>query len=465
MGLRHFLLALRARYLVALVVFGLTVAVVIAATELVPKRYSAETAVMVDIRSSDPVASLLLPQAIVPGNMSTQIEIIKSDLVARKVVGMLKLNENPVVRERWLAATYGKVAIEDWIGNLLQRGLSVNPSRDSNIIVIGYTGGDPRTVAAIANGFAQAYIEASIELKVDPARQYSRWFSEQAAVLRTQVEKAQARLSEFQREKGIVEISDTVDHELTRLTELSQKLAAAQTETRDAQTKQRSGALADGLPEVYQDQLVSGLRTSIAQLEVKLKEAGGNLGTQHPQYQRMVRELEELRRRLADETRHVAGRYATSTAIGRSKENELRAAIEAQKRKILDMKNDRDQIAVLQRDVETARRAYEAVTSRLSQSNLESQSTRSNVVVLGPALESFEPSFPKSPEKMLAIAIVLGLALAGGCIFGLETLDPRVRTPEDLAEMLQVPVLAVVARSHRPRWLALPTRLPSLPAP
>jgi succinoglycan biosynthesis transport protein ExoP len=460
---RRLLLALKAHYMVAMAVFALTLVAVMAATELMPRRYSTETAVMVDIRSPDPISNVLLAQPNVPGSMSTQVEIIKSNLVARKVVRILKLDENPAVKEGWLDSTHGRVKLEDWLASSLQRGVSVTPSRDSNIILIGYGGTDPRAVAAVANAFAQAYIEASIELKVEPARQYGKFFSEQATALRDQVEKAQARLSRFQQEKGIVVTGESVDYELTRLGDLSSRLAVAQSETRDAQTKQRSGS-AEALPEVAQDSVVQGLRSNINQLEVKLKEAQVNLGPRHPQYLRMVSELEELKRRLAQETGQFGRRYGATSAVGQSRETELRAAIEAQKRKILSMKKEFDEIAVLQRDVETAKRAYEAVTNRLNQTNIESQATRGNVSVLSPALEPVEPFFPKPREKMLLMAIVLGLMLAAGAVFGLEVLDPRVRTPEDLADMLQVPVLAVIARRSRARPLALPSRPPALPA-
>jgi succinoglycan biosynthesis transport protein ExoP len=459
---RRLLLAVRAHYFVALIMFALTVGAVIVATELMPKRYSAETAVMVDIRSPDPVSNVLLVQPNVPGSMSTQVEIIKSNLVARKVVRILKLDENPGVKDGWLDATHGKVGLQDWLGSILQRGVSVTPSRDSNIILIGYGGTDPRAAAAVANAFAQAYIEASIELKVEPARQYGKFFSEQATMLRDQVEKAQARLSKFQQERGIVLTGESVDYELARLGDLSGRLATAQSETRDAQTKQRSGA-SEALPEVVQDSVVQGLRSSINQLEVRIKEAQVNLGSRHPQYLRMISELDELKHRLAQETGQFGRRYGATSVVGQSKEAELRAAIEAQKRKILNMKKELDEIAVLQRDVETAKRAYEAVTNRLNQTNIESQATRTNVAVLSPAMEPVEPFFPKPREKMLLIGIALGLMLAAASVLGLETLDPRVRTPDDLADMLQVPVLAVIARGGRAQPLALPRWPPSLP--
>jgi hypothetical protein len=47
---------------------------------------------------------------------------------------------------------------------------------------IAYTSEDPNFAAAAANAFAQSYIETSIELKTDPARQFARWFDEQGKV-------------------------------------------------------------------------------------------------------------------------------------------------------------------------------------------------------------------------------------------------------------------------------------------
>jgi len=462
MDLFRLLLILRARYKAALLVAFVVLVAVTAASQLLPKQYTAETTVMVDVRSPDPVTTVLLPPTMIPGNMSTQLEIIGSDLVARKVVRIMKLAESPAVKEMWLEATAGSGKLEDWMSALIQRGLKVSPSRDSNIITISYRGGDPTFVAAVANAYAQAYIEASIELKVEPARQYASWFSEQAKVLRENLESAQARLSEFQQKRGIVVTEEALDYELARLSDLSSRLTAAQGETRDAQSKVRPGGRSgDTLPEVMQDSVVAGLRSNIAQLEAKLKEAAGNLGVKHPQYQRMESELAELKKRLEAETSHVASGYSASSAVGKAREAELRAAIEAQKTKLLDMKRERDEIAVLARDVEIAKRAYEAVTNRLNQTNLESQANRTNVVVLAPALEPLQPTFPKPLAQTLLFAIVVSIVFAGACVFGLEMLDPRVRSADDLAEMLQFPVLAVIRRSERRGRLLL--RSPALP--
>ncbi len=457
----HLFFILQARWKVALLVALVSVATVLGVSQMLPKRYLSETSLMVDIKSPDPVAAMMIP-----GTMGTQVDIIRSDRVARKVAKMLRLDESPAMRQMWLNATEGRGKLEDWLADLLQRGLKVTPSRDSNIINLVYQGTDPGFVTAVVNAYAQAYIETALELKVEPARQYARWFGDQAKVLRENVEKAQARLSEFQQDKGIVATDENRDYETARLNDLSAQLTAAQGETRHAQSKQRSGSgAADALPEVLGNPVVAGLRSSIAQMEGKFKEAAGNLGSRHPQYLRMEAELAEMKNRLEAETRHVTGGYTSSSAVGRTREAELTAAIQAQKKKLLQLKTERDQLAVLVRDVEAAKKAYDAVANRFNQTYLESQATQSNIVVLTPGVEPLEPSFPKPFRTMLLMAIALGIMLGLASAYGLEMIDRRVRSAEDLADMLPLPVIGVIERSgeaiHLLTWrgvLALPRK-------
>jgi succinoglycan biosynthesis transport protein ExoP len=463
MNPQYVLLILRDRWKIVLLVLLLSIAAGGAASYFLPKRYVAETTVLVDIKSPDP-AAVLLPSTVNMGTLATQAEIIKSDRVARKVVRMLGLDDSPAIKRMWIDDTKGRGKLSDWTASLLQKGVRVDPSRESSVITIAFQGGDPAFVATVANAYAEAYIEASVELKVEPARQYAAWFADQAKLMRESVERAQNRLSEFQREKGIVATDEAMDYELAKLNELSGRLTAVQGEARDSRSRQREGSRGrDTLPEVMQNPMVQELRREIIGREAKLKEMAANLGTQHPQYRRAALELEELKIRLRTETARVLRSFTATTDVSASKAAELASAIEAQKKKLLDMKKERDQIAVLARDVETAKRAYDAVTNRYNQANLESQVTRANVSVLAPAIEPLEPVFPKPLAKMLLMAAGLGLFLGGAAALGLEMIDRRIRSAHDLEEMLQLPVLAVIERRSRPGRLVFRSR--ALPAP
>ena len=441
---------LRAHYLVALILFFVTLAVGIAVTMLMPKRYMTTTTLVFDVKSPDPVMGQLLPLG--TGFVATQSEILKSDRVALRVVKMLKLDEHPALKKQFEAATDGIGKIDVWVAELLQKGLQVSPaSGGSTIINLNYYAADPTFAALVANAFAQVYIDTNIELRVDPARQAARWFGEQGKAAREALEQAQTKLSEFQQQKSIVVRDEQVDTEMAKLRDLSTQLTVLQNQTGETLSKQRTGG--DALPEVMQSSVVQSLRSEIARQEAKLQEVGANLGKAHPQFQRMEAEISALRKQLETETRAVSKSLTASGNAGRAREGELLAAIAAQKKKILLLRTERDQLAVLQRDVDAAQAAYDGVTRRFNQTTLESQLTQTNVSVLNPAVEPLMPSSPDF-KKNMAITVLMGLLLGCGAAFLLEMLDRRVRSPEDLVDMLQLPVLAVLEKPRKtPRLL------------
>jgi uncharacterized protein involved in exopolysaccharide biosynthesis len=301
-------------------------------------------------------------------------------------------------------------------------------------------------------------VEATVELRVEPARQYAQWFGEQGKLLRADLERSQAKLSAFQQQKGIVAREENLDTEMAKLSELTTQLTVIQAQTVDARSKQRSDT--EKLPEVMGSSVVAGLRADIARLEARQKDAAINLGANHPQYKSMQAELTELRANLALESRQVAAGFGTTRSVSSDKERALRDAIQAQKKKLLELRNERDQLAVLQRDVDAAKSTYEAVAARYTQASLESQATQTNVAVLSPATEPLEASSPRI-LRYTAMAVFFGLLAGLGAAFLWEMLDRRVRCLEDVAEMLQMPVLGVVQRHKRSRRRRL-TRSPAL---
>jgi polysaccharide biosynthesis transport protein len=151
----------------------------------------------------------------------------------------------------------------------------------------------------------------------------------------------------------------------------------------------------------------------------------------------------ELRSRLQEETKRITGGVGVTSNINRQRESQLRAELDAQRVKILRLKQVRDEAAVLTRDVESAQRNYDAVLARLNQTSLESQATQSHVAVLTQASAPTKPSSPRIPFNAL-MAFLLGTMLAVGVALAWEFLDRRVRTIDDVPAMLGLPVIGVM---------------------
>lgn len=447
MSLGQFFSILRARWLVVLLALLLALGAAAALNLLMPKKYSASAAVLLDVKTPDPISGGISPGMMSPAYMATQVDVIQSDRVAQKVVRGLRLAESPATRGQWLEATGGTGSYERWLADLLQGSLEVKPSRESNVISIGYKSVDPKFAAALANAFAQAYVDVTLELRVEPARQYTGFFDARAKQLREAVERAQSRLSEFQKDKGIIAVDERLDVETSRLNELSSQLVALQAITadsrsRDVQVKADAGRVQD----VINNPAVAGLRADVSRQEARLQELSARFGDAHPQVVELRANLAELRTKLQQETERVGNSLGTSNTINASREAQTRAALEAQRAKVLELKGLRDDMAVLTRDVENAQRAYDAVQTRGSLTSLESQTTQTNIVVLSAATDPIEPSSPR-PLLNYLVGTFLGVLLGVCAAVAIEMINRRVRGGEDLSGTLQLPLLAVLSRS------------------
>ena len=170
----------------------------------------------------------------------------------------------------------------------------------------------------------------------------------------------------------------------------------------------------------------------MAKSEARLIETSGTMGKNHPVRMQLEGQIAGLKEQLEKEMRRISGGAATATRTTARKETELRQLIEEQKQQLLALRETRDEITVLNKEVESAQRSYESVAQRMSQLSLEAQSEQANVRVLSPAIEPSEPSRPNIP-RFLAASLVGGILVGILAALGLEVLDRLVRDKSDLA--------------------------------
>lgn len=445
MNFSQFLLILYARKWIILGVLGFVVLLAAVVSLVLPKEYSATTTLIIDSKSKDPLTGQMLPSQMFPGYMATQIDIIKSSQVATRVVRALKLTDNPGTQAQFMEATKGQGTIEEWLGGVLLQKISAEPSRESSIISISFSGADPRFAAIVANAFAKAYIETNLDLRVAPARQTADWFDQQITQLRANLDQAQQKLNAYQREKGMVEFEERLDVESRRLADLSGQIVAAQSASFDATSRTRNSS---DLPEVVNSPMVQNLKAQIAQGEGRLAELSRRVGANHPEYQRLQAEVASYKSKLAVELGTATRGVGATAGVARQRLSDLRAAYDKQKARVLELKQQREEASLLARDLENAQRIYDTALQRNSQSRLEAQTTQTDIAVLNPATPPSNPSKPRTLFNIL-LAVFFGTLLGVGIGFLVELLDRRVRSGRDIAAVLEIPVLAEVSTRGR----------------
>lgn len=414
-----------------------------------PKAYTAQALLVLDVRT-DPMLGGLGAAA----SMSTQIEILKTDKVAQRAVELLGHSTDPKRIELWQQASTDGATLDRFLGSLLQRGLTVGVVHGSNIINLSYSGDERAEAISVVNAVAKAATEVAVEMRVGPARESADWLGAQTVTLRANLEQAQTALSKFQQQNGIVFSDEGMSSELGRLSALETQYSLAQTERIEASGRARS-AVSSTPQELQRSPLAVSLMTQLAAAEARQGELGLTLGSDHPARLQIDQQVAGIKRQLAEESKRLAEGSTVVSRVSQQKIEEIRGLVEAQKKQVLALRSQRDQAAVLIRDVETAQRAYEGASQRVSQLMLESQNNQPLVRLLSPATDATSSSKRK---KLFVVALLGALAAAAAIAIGLEWLDPRVRAADDLSGVAGLPLLGVLrpTGSKQPVYRRLP---------
>ncbi|MEC5163521.1 MULTISPECIES: chain length determinant protein EpsF [unclassified Janthinobacterium] len=466
MNFSQFLLILRARkWIILSVMFGIVV-LTLAVNLMLPKSYKATTSILLNYKGVDPLTGLTMPGQLLPGYMATQIDIISSKNVALRVVDELKLATDPAVIAQFNEATQGRGTVRDWLADLLLKKLDIAPSRESSVIDISFKGADPAFTALVANSFANQYQQISIQLRTDPLRKASGFFDEQTKLLRDSVEAAQSRLSKYQQDKGIVSIDNRLDVESNRLNDLSGQLVLAEGQLMEASSRQRmaQGGSSAESPDVASNPLIQSLKLALGAAEAHFADVSQRLEKNHPQYQSAKAELDKLRSQFNEQIKLISNSVGNNAQILQQRTESVRAALLAQKNKVLELNRTRDEMNVLNKDVEGAQRAFDAASQRFSQTKIEGHAEQSDIAVLNPAVAPTETAGPRVVINTL-LAVFLGALLGVAVGMLAERMNRRVRSETDLYDMLQIPVFGAIdwnaSRSGRGRAadMFLPRRL------
>ncbi|MHB1937786.1 MAG: Wzz/FepE/Etk N-terminal domain-containing protein [Acidobacteriaceae bacterium] len=272
MNFTQYLLILGARKWLIFWTFAVCVLTTTIITFLLPKQYTAAASIVVNVKSKDPLTGQILPVQLLPGYLTTQVDIIKSKRVALRVVHELKLASDPATQALYMKATKGRGDIRDWLAKLLLEHLSVKPLPRANVVKVAFTATEPHFAALTANAFVKAYIATNLDLQKVPEEQTAIWLGQEVEQLRTRLSKAQQKLAQFQ--------------------------------------------LTHGMVGTGQGGTVQSLRMLLIQSEAKLAQLGETLGKNNPRYRRAQAEVGLLKSRLNAAARLAATGGAKNGTTG-----------------------------------------------------------------------------------------------------------------------------------------------------
>jgi succinoglycan biosynthesis transport protein ExoP len=438
---------LAARKVLIGVVATSTIAAAVAISFLLPKTYTATAEIYIEYRGADPILGRQFSAMQDESYMATQIDVLKSDDVARYVIEATRAMEQPTVKE--LIAQKGEAVLRSGLLKAIVAELQVVPKRNSRVLDVQYSSKDPAFARDALNAAIKGYMEVNNKIHATPARTRQEQYSGQLVALQTEVDRIQREITAYQQKEGIVDADERLDTGSRQFSDLNGRLLTVQAAQSEAGTRRKAiqtllskGTKAYDIPDISRQEGVRDVKLRLIDVESKLSEASGVLGPNHPRYKSLETDRAAL---LAQLDR------ASSSALQSIEQEEKRFADQAariqsdiagRQQQLLEMKKHRDVIASYQRQLTSAQQIYNSAVARYDEILIQSNVTSPTIAVLQWAEKPVRHAKPNIVNNVV-VSIPGGVLLGLLCALLLEFSYRRMRCVEDLRTCLPVPVLGV----------------------
>ena len=136
----------------------------------------------------------------------TQNRIIQSRAVAERVVEHLGLADDPTFFGQEPGADWTPVS-KEVAAQRLQSKLSLDPIKDTRLVLLKVRDNDPERAATLANMVASSYIEKTMEDRLGSTAAAAEWLAQQLDSTTTQLNESEHALHEFKKQHNVLSVS------------------------------------------------------------------------------------------------------------------------------------------------------------------------------------------------------------------------------------------------------------------
>ncbi len=422
-----------------------TMAVTIVVTLLLPKTYTASSDVFLDYKGNDPINGRLFSPMMDESYMQTQLDMIKSQAVAEKVIDSLDLERTAAYRES--VERQGEARAHSQLVKRINDQTLVVTRRSSRVIEVEYAAGAPEQARDLANAVVRAYIDLNQQISSASARARREQYNAQLEHLRKEADSIQEKLTKYQQDVGILDPNERNDLQSRQLGDLMTSLIAVQNQQQEAQARKnatdslvRGGLRIDELPEVAQRPNINDLKSKLSDVNKRLSDIQDVLGPRHPKTLALISERDDIATRITREARSSLDAQQIDARRLAMQEEALRKEVDSQRDKLLEQKKHRDTITSYQRQLDSVERVYNTALAKYDEILMASNINTFDLTVLRVAEVPSSHSKPLLLQN-IAASILVGLAL-GFCLALLYELGQRrVRCEDDLVRGIHLPLI------------------------
>ncbi|MDX2040435.1 MAG: polysaccharide biosynthesis tyrosine autokinase [Acidobacteriota bacterium] len=376
-----------------------------------------------------------------PFFLQTQVDILHSRDLARRVIQKLNLAENDEFSAKSAAALQDNER-EVRLVNAFQGRYDVSVGRQTRVVSLTFDAYNPKLAADVANAIASEYITWSMESRLQGVSSAKDFLAKRVQEAETALRDAENEQQRYLAEHRIISVEDKGDITLARTVELNRQLTDLENERRTAEANYNRSkeVAADELPQVINDATVQNLSRELSKQKQELANLSAKYQPNYPAVKQVQEQVKQLETQLTDHKAKIVKNIETQFQVAKKREEDLKASFGKSRNEAIQQNRESSELGLLKQKVETNQKNYEDLLGRLRQAEVESDFRPSNIRKVQ---EAEVPIAPVKPKKALNIglSVLIGLALGIGLAFFMEYLNNTVNTAEDVERIVQLPAL------------------------
>lgn len=419
------------------IIVGLVVSLLAGAFLLTrPKQYDASVTLLINPEVNDPISGKEFPVQMLANYMATQLELITSTVVLRPTVERLKIHENErVVGNLDLPEDVRRTIAE----RSLQERLTVDQkSFGSQLVTLYFRDSTPNGASDTANAIAEVYVSREYERRTPDSERTIALFSTQLQELKSKVDSAQRKLTDFQKRTGLISVDGNGDQTLSALGTLQADLLNAQANRRLLEAS--SSSVAANAAEGGGNSPTATLRARLADEESLMTQYRLTDGARNPRVIDLQAKIDATRAEIERATRSVTSVSSAELRSARQLEAQLKAAIDDQRKRVITQSALFEEGSKLKLEMESAQATYRRAFEKFEEINRSSASSYNNLKIVSLATPPTRASSRRT-RTTLVLTVILGIGaglvmpLLWGFVFR------RIRCRDDVERDFGIPVI------------------------
>jgi succinoglycan biosynthesis transport protein ExoP len=393
----------------------------------------------------------------------TQMEILKSRVLAEKVISKLELDKHPAMESgeftlaslKFWKSWFPAPTEEDLHGALVKRfsdALTIEQVRNSQVVKISFESPNRELAANVPNALAELYIENDLETKVQMMQKANGWLTRRMGGMRSNLEASEAALQNYREQKNIVDTkgvalngaSAQLDKISTNVITSRQQLSEAQNAYNQVKNlKGQPPSAFESIPAVLKSLLYQQTKAAEVRAENNVASLKDRYGSQHPKMVAAQAELAESKDSLARQVQSIVAGIEKEYEVAKENNRSAESTQSQVKSEIQNVNRKEFQLSVLQRDVDSNRQLYDQFMSRAKENNVGANLETTVAHIIDPAIPTKNPVKPQK-GLIFGVVLVLGPVLGMMLAFLLEILDSTIKNAFEVESKLGMPMLGVV---------------------